>query len=191
MVSIAARTGRELNLTEISNDAEFSNTTTNDWLSILVNTNLMVLIEPYTTNIIKRVVKRPKLYFMDTGLAYYSTKYPNAKILEASAYSGHNFKTFVVTEIIKSFTNNGLNYKRYLYYYRDNNGHEIDLIIDYNNKLYPPEIKKSKNPGKEAIKHFGVLDDLNKEVSNSIVLCMINELFPLDKDNYLVHIKYI
>ena len=191
MTSIAARTGQELNLTEISNDAEISNTTASDWLSILVNTGLVVLIEPYTTNIIKRVVKRPKLYFMDTGLACYLTKYPNAKILEVSAYSGHIFETFVITEIIKSFTNNGLNYKRYLYYYRDNNGREIDLIIDYNNKLYPIEIKKSKNPGKEATKHFCVLDDLNKEKSKGIVLCMANEIFPLDKDNYLVPIRYI
>lgn len=191
MTSIAARTGQELNLTEISNDAEISNTTASDWLSILVNTGLVVLIEPYTTNIIKRAVKRPKLYFMDTGLACYLTKYPNAKILEVSAYSGHIFETFVITEIIKSFTNNGLNYKRYLYYYRDNNGREIDLIIDYNNKLYPIEIKKSKNPGKEATKHFCVLDDLNKEKSKGIVLCMANEIFPLDKDNYLVPIRYI
>ena len=129
MVSVAARTGQELNITEIANDAEISSTTANDWLSILKNTGLIVLLEPYTQNVIKRVVKRPKLYFMDTGLACYLTKYPSAEVLEASAYSGHIFETFVISEIIKSFTNNG---------------HEIDLIIDYNNKLYPIEIKKGK-----------------------------------------------
>lgn len=191
MVSVAARTGQELNLTEIANDAEISNPTANEWLSILVNTGLVILIEPYSSNVIKRVVKRPKLYFMDTGLACYLTKYPNPEILEMSAYAGHIFETFVISEIVKSFTNSGMNAKRYLYYYRDNNGHEIDLIIDYNNKLYPIEIKKSKNPGYEAIKHFYVLDDLKKEKANGIVLCMADEIFPIDKNNYLIPIRYI
>jgi predicted AAA+ superfamily ATPase len=191
MVSVAARTGQELNLTEIANDAEISSPTANDWLSILVNTGLVILIEPYTNNIIKRVVKRPKLYFMDTGLACYLTKYPNYEILETSAYSGHIFETYVVSEIVKSFSNFLLNAKRHLYYYRDNNQREIDLIIEYNNKLYPIEIKKSKNPNKSAIKHFEVLKEENKEVSNGVVLCMCEEIFPIDKDNYLVPIEYI
>lgn len=191
MVSVAARTGQELNITEIANDAEISSTTANDWLSILKNTGLIVLLEPYTQNVIKRVVKRPKLYFMDTGLACYLTKYPNAEVLEASAYSGHIFETFVISEIIKSFTNNGMDAKRYLYYYRDNNGHEIDLIIDYNNKLYPIEIKKSKNPGHDAIKNFYVLNDLKKEIAPCVVLCMADSIFPIDAYNYLVPIKYI
>ena len=191
MVSVAARTGQELNITEIANDAEISSTTANDWLSILKNTGLIVLLEPYTQNVIKRVVKRPKLYFMDTGLACYLTKYPSAEVLEASAYSGHIFETFVISEIIKSFTNNGMDAKRYLYYYRDNNGHEIDLIIDYNNKLYPIEIKKSKNPGHDAIKNFYVLNDLKKEIAACVVLCMADSIFPIDAYNYLVPIKYI
>lgn len=191
MVSVAARTGQELNITEIANDAEISSTTANDWLSILKNTGLIVLLEPYTQNVIKRVVKRPKLYFMDTGLACYLTKYPSAEVLEASAYSGHIFETFVISEIIKSFTNNGMDAKRYLYYYRDNNGHEIDLIIDYNNKLYPIEIKKGKNPGHDAIKNFYVLNDLKKEIATCVVLCMADSIFPIDAYNYLVPIKYI
>lgn len=191
MVSVAARTGQELNLTEIANDAEISNPTANDWLSILVNTGLVVLLEPYSNNMIKRVVKRPKLYFMDTGLACYLAKYPNPEVLEISAYSGHIFETYVISEIIKSYTNNGLNAKRYLYYYRDNNQHEIDLIIEYNNKLYPIEIKKSKNPNKESIKNFYVLNETNKEIANGIVLCMMDEIFPIDKDNYYVPISYI
>lgn len=191
MTSIAARTGQELNLNEIANDAEISNPTANDWLSILVNTGLVILIEPYMNNIIKRVVKRPKIYFMDTGLACYLTKYPNSEILAVSAYSGHIFETYVVSEIVKSFTNNGLNAKRHLYYYRDNNQKEIDLIIDYNDKLYPIEIKKSKNPDKNYIKNFDVLKDTKKQIGNGIVLCMIDKIYPIDKDNYCVPIEYI
>lgn len=191
MVSVAARTGQELNMTEIANDAEISVTTVNEWLSILSNTGLIMLLEPYSTNIIKRVVKRPKIYFMDTGLACYLTKYPSAEILESSAYSGHIFETYVVTEIIKSYTNEGKDAKRYLYYYRDNNGNEIDLIIDNNRKLYPIEIKKSKNPNKDSIKNFSVLESADKEIGNGIILCMIDEIFPINKNNYLVPIDYI
>lgn len=191
MVSVAARTGQELNMSEIANDAEISVTTVNDWISILSNTGLIMLLEPYSTNIIKRVVKRPKIYFMDTGLACYLTKYPNAEILESSAYSGHIFETYVISEIIKSYTNEGKDAKRYLYYYRDNNGSEIDLIIDNNGKLYPIEIKKSKNPNRDSIKNFNVLQNIDKKIGNGIILCMIDEIFPIDKNNYLVPIDYI
>lgn len=191
MVSVAARTGQELNLNHIANDAEISNPTANEWLSILVNTGLVILLEPYTKNIIKRVVKSPKIYFMDTGLACYLTKFPSAEILEASYFSGAIFETFVISEIIKSFTNKGLNPNKYLSYYRDNKKYEIDLIIEYNNKLYPVEIKKSKNPGKKAISNFNVLQDIKIEIANGIVLCMADEIFPIDKDNYLVPIRYI
>jgi len=191
MVSVAARSGQELNLNEIANDAEISNPTANVWLSILVNTGLVVLLEPYTKNIIKRVVKRPKIYFMDTGLACYLTKYPSAEILEASPYAGHIFETYVISEVIKSFSNNGLDPKRHLHYYRDNKQNEIDLIIDYNDKLYLIEIKKSKNPSKESIKSFKVLDETKQKIALGVVLCMVNSIFPLDKNNYCVPISYI
>ena len=191
MTSVAARTGQELNLNEIAADAEITNPTANDWLSILVNTGLVVLIEPYMTNIIKRVVKRPKIYFMDTGLACYLTRYLNPETLEVSAYSGHIFETYVVSLIIKSFANNGLNFKRYLYYYRDNNKKEIDLIIEYNDKLYPIEIKKSKKPDINYVKNFNVLNDTKKTIGNGIVLCMIDKIHPIDKNNFCVPIEYI
>ena len=191
MTSVAARTGQELNLNEIAIDAEITNPTANDWLYILVNTGLVVLIEPYMTNIIKRVVKRPKIYFMDTGLACYLTRYLNSETLEVSAYSGHIFETYVVSLIVKSFANNGLNFKRYLYYYRDNNKKEIDLIIDYNNKLYPIEIKKSKKPDINYVKNFNVLNDTKKPIGNGIVLCIIDKIYPIDKNNFCVPIEYI
>ena len=191
MTSVAARTSQELNLNEICQDAEITNPTAKDWLSILVNTGLVVLLQPYSKNIIKRVVKSPKIYFMDTGLACYLTKFSDAKTLETSYYAGAIFESFVISEIIKSFTNKGLDPKRYLSYYRDNHRKEIDLIIEYNNKLYPVEIKKSKNPGKEAIKNFDVLKDVKIEIANGTVLCMIDEIFPIDRNNFSVPIRYI
>lgn len=191
MTSVAARTGQELNLSEIAQDAEISNPTANEWLSILVNTGLIILLESYSNNMIKRVVKRPKLYFMDTGLACYLTKYLSPEILEVSAYSGHIFETYVVSEIVKSYANLGMDAKRYMYYYRDNNKCEIDLVIEYNNKLYPVEIKKSKNPNKDSVKNFYVLESTKKEVGKGIVLCMCNDIFPIDRNNYYVPISYI
>ncbi len=191
MNSLAARTGQELNLSDIANDAEISVPTANDWLSILVNSGIIFLLEPYSNNLLKRIVKRPKIYFLDTGLACYLTKYPNAQILESSAYSGHIFETYVISEIIKSFINNGMNPKRYLYYYRDSNKNEIDLLIEYENKLYPVEIKKNKKPDKDSIKNFKVLDNLHKNIGNGIVLCNTNTIFPINKTNFAVPITYI
>ena len=191
MTSIAARTGEELNITTVANDAEISVPTAQAWLSILVNTGLVILLEPFSNNVIKRTIKRPKIYFMDTGLACFLAKYPNAEILEASAYAGHIFETYVVSEIIKTFANNGKNFKRYLFYYRDDKKREIDLIIDYNNKLYPIEVKKGKKPNGECTKNFEVLDSLNNEKGKGIVLCMSDEIFPIDRNNYYVPVSYI
>ena len=191
MTSLAARTGEELNITTVANDAEITVPTANNWISILVNTGLVILLEPFSNNVIKRTIKRPKIYFMDTGLACYLAKYPNAEILEASSYSGHIFETYVISEIIKSYINNGIDYKRHLFYYRDEKKREIDLLIDYNNELYPIEIKKGKHPSSECIKNFEVLNKLKYNVSKGVVLCMIDDIFPINKDNYYVPISYI
>ena len=191
MTSIAARTGEELNITTVANDVEISVPTAQSWLSILVNTGLVILLEPFSNNVIKRTIKRPKIYFMDTGLACYLAKYPSAEILEASAYAGYIFETYVVSEIVKTFANNGKDFKRYLFYYRDDKKREIDLIIDYNNKLYPIEIKKGKKPNGECTKKFEVLGNLNMEIGKGIVLCMCDEIFPIDRDNYYVPVNYI
>ena len=191
MTSLAARTGEELNITTVANDVEISVPTAQSWLSILVNTGLVILLEPFSNNVMKRTIKRPKIYFMDTGLACYLAKYPSAEILEASAYAEHIFETYVVSEIVKTFANNGKDFKRYLFYYRDDKKREIDLIIDYNNKLYPIKIKKGKKPNDECTKNFEVLGNLNMEIGKGIVLCMCDEIFPIDRDNYYVPVNYI
>ena len=192
MTSIAARTGNELNINEICNDVEINNGTANEWLSILKNTGLIYLLEPFTANPIKRVVKSPKIYFMDTGLACYLVGYTDSKILENSAFNGAIFETYVISEIIKNYTNNGIDPKLKLSYYRDNHKKEIDLIIDYKDTIYPIVIKKSMNPGKDAIKNFSVLKECtNKKISTGIVLCNIDKIIPIDTNNYFVPIEYI
>lgn len=189
--SVAVRTGQELNINDISNSIEINNMTVQNWLSILVSTGLVYLLQPYSNNNISRIVKRPKLYFMDTGLACYLAGYMDSITLEKSAFNGAIFETYVITEIIKSFANAGLDSRKYLYYYRDNNGKEIDLLIIYNNTVYPLEIKKSFNPGKQAIKNFDVVNNFGLEIGNGGVICLAKDLFPLDKNNNLIPLELL
>lgn len=191
VMNIAARTGQELNITDIANSIEINNNTADSWLSILKNTGLIFLLQPYSNNNINRIIKKPKVYFMDTGLACYLTGYLDSSTLERSAYSGAIFETYVMTEIIKSFANNGIDARKHLAYYRDSNGKEIDLLIIYNNTVYPIEIKKSMNPKNSAIKNFNVVEKFGMNIGNGGVICLSKELFPIDKTNYLIPIELI
>ena len=189
--NVAVRTGQELNLSDICNGVGITSVTAEKWLSILKNTGIIYLLQPYSNNNVARIVKKPKVYFMDTGLACYLAGYMDIITLEKSAYNGAIFETYVISEIIKSYINNGFDAKKYLYYYRDNNGKEIDLLIIKNNIVYPIEIKKSANPGKEAIKNFSVINKFGLEVGNGGVICMKSEIFPIDKENNYIPIELI
>ena len=189
--NVAARTAQELNMSDICNGIGITNATGEKWLSILTNTGIVYLLQPYSNNSVARVVKKPKVYFMDTGLACYLAGYMDSRTLEKSAYNGAIFETYVISEIIKSFINNGLDARKYLYYYRDNNGKEIDLLIIKNNVVYPIEIKKSANPGTDAIKNFSIVDKFGMSVGNGGVICMKSELFPIDKNNNYIPIELI
>lgn len=189
--NIAVRTGQELNMTDICNEIGISIVTGDNWLSILTNTGLVYLLQPYSNNNIARIVKKPKIYFMDTGLACYLAGYLDAVTLEKSTFNGAIFETYVITQIIKSFTNQGMNAKKYLYYYRDNNGKEIDLLIIYNNIVYPIEIKKSANPGTEAIKNFNIVNKFGLTIGNGGVICMKDEIFPINENNNYIPIELI
>lgn len=189
--NVAVRTGQELNMTDICNEIGITSATGDSWLSILVNTGLVYLLQPYSNNNIARIVKKPKIYFMDTGLACYLAGYLDAVTLEKSAFNGPIFETYVITEIIKSYANQGMNARKYLYYYRDNNGKEIDLIIVYNNTVYPIEIKKSANPKVDAIKNFKVIEKFGMKIGNGGVICMKDNLFPIDENNNYIPIELI
>ncbi len=188
---LAARTSQEVNLLDIAKDVGVDRKTADNWLSLLLASGVVHLLQPYSGNTIKRIVKRPKLYFMDTGLACYLSLWNNARALELSAMAGAMFETYVVSEILKGYANNGIDVRSRLYYYRDNNGKEIDLLILENGKLYPVEIKMNADPGKNALKNFSVLPSLNKEIGNGAILCMSSSSIPLDEKNSLVPIRAI
>lgn len=187
----AARSGQEVNLADMAKDVEIDRKTADGWLSILVSSGIVYLLPPYSGNIIKRIVKRPKLYFMDTGLACYLSLWNNPRALELSAVAGAMFENYVVSEIIKSYANQGISTRGRLCYYRDNNGKEIDLMVLENGKIYPVEIKKSADPGKNALKNFSVLDGLPEETGEGAVICMTPMVIPLDEKNKLVPVACI
>lgn len=188
LVFVASRTGQELKYEEISNAIGISSPTAKEWISILERSGVIYILKPYFSNLTKRLTKTPKIYFMDTGLAAYLCRWPNAETLENGAMDGAFFETYVVTEIIKSYYNTGkpLN----LYYYRDSDKKEIDLLVVEADKIYPIEIKKAKNPNNPD-KNFGVLEKLNMDIQQGIVICMTNELIPYNRKTWLCPVTAI
>jgi predicted AAA+ superfamily ATPase len=175
----AARTGQLLNVSDLARDAGISPPTAKRWLSILEASNIVYLLEPYYTNTTKRLVKAPKLYFLDTGLCAYLTEWSTPATLEAGALSGSIFETYVFSEILKSYWFNGQ--RAPLYYFRDKDKKEIDLLIVKDDTIYPVEIKKTASPGKEHTKNFQGLRALGKKVGGGAVICLTEAYLPLDE----------
>ena len=179
MTVAAANTGQLLNLASLARDVNISQPTAERWLSIMVTSNLIYLLQPYHNNVTKRTVKTPKLYFLDTGLAAYLTRWNTADVLKNGAMAGAFFETFVISEIIKSYCNKGI-LDIPLYFYRDRDGNEIDLLISEGNSLYPVEIKKHSDPEKSDIAKFDVLNKINGAIrGEGGVVCLYDSLVTL------------
>ena len=189
MSCCAARSSQKVNYADMAKDVGISPPTAKQWLSILVSSGIVVLIEPYFNNTLKRIIKSPNLYFLDTGLCAYLTRWTSSETLEISAMSGAFFETYVVSEIIKSYYNAGK--RPPIFYYRDTDNKEIDLIIEQDNILCPIEIKKSGSPKKDAIRHFGVLGKTGKQIGTGNVICLCSDIMPIDKNNYFVPVWMI
>lgn len=189
--SMAARTGQEFNASDIAKDVGVDAETIKKWTGVLSNTYIIFLLQPHMNNNVGRIIKRPKIYFMDTGLACYLTGYVSSETLQRSAYSGQIFETYIISEIIKSYTNNQRDPRKHLYYYRDNNGKEIDLLIIHEDNIYPVEIKKGANPGKDGIKNFDVVNKFEMKSPNGIVICLTKDIHALDEKNYMIPMEYI
>lgn len=184
LTAVAARTGQMLQYSDLARDIGISQPTAKKWLSLLVTSGIVTLVEPWYSNTLTRMIKTPKLYFLDTGLAAYLTRWTTADALEAGASSGTFFETFVVSEIMKSWYNAGKTPP--VFYYRDKDRNEIDLILEADGKLHPIEIRKSANPGKDAIAAFRVLADVGRSVGQGGVVCCATEYLPIDGKNSIV-----
>lgn len=176
MVAIAARSGELLNYSNVAQEVGVSVDTIKRWTTILETSGIIYLLKPYSNNHLKRAIKTPKVYMLDTGLMAWLTKWLTPETIQQGAKSGQFFETFVVSEIIKSFYNNGI--EPPIYYYRDTNQKEIDLLIEYHRTLYPVEIKTSASPDKKMAKAFGILKENLPEAEITIGNGVIINQYP-------------
>lgn len=189
LVYIAARTGQEIKYDEISKQVGISAPTAKSWITILERSGVIFILRPYSSSVTNRLVKTPKMYFMDTGLAAYLCRWPNAETLQNGNMDGAFLETYVVSEIVKSYYNSGIPVNN-LYYYRDIDQKEIDLLIVTADSIYPIEVKKSKDPSKPD-KNFNVLNKFGLNVKPGLVICMCDEIVPINKNCYLIPVSLI
>lgn len=189
ITAVAARCGQILNIAEIARDADINQKQAKNWLGVLETLGLIFYLHPYSNNMLKRLVKTPKLYFYDTGLVCYLTKWSSAETLQSGAMNGAILENYVVAEIRKTYLNCGKD--PYMYYYRDKDAREIDIILEHDGVLNPIEIKKSANPGSELIKVFKLLDKSSEKRSKGAVVCMKPELSAIDRENYIIPVWMI
>lgn len=189
ITAVAARCGQMLNIADIARDADINQKQAKDWLGILETLGIIFYLHPYSNNLLKRLVKTPKLYFYDTGLICYLTKWSSAETLESGAMNGAILENYVVAEIMKTYLNSGK--EPFMYYYRDKDAKEIDIVLEHDGVINPIEIKKSSNPGTELIKVFELLDKSSTSRSKGAVICMKPELSAIDRENYVVPIWMI
>lgn len=189
MVFIAARTAQELNYEEISKQIGISAPTAKSWITMLERSGVLFLLHPYNKKVSDRLIKRPKLYFMDTGLCSYLCRWPNSLTLENGNMDGAFFETYVISEIVKNYYNSGKEINN-LYYYRDIDKREIDLIIEDYDSLTPIEIKKNKTPNAPD-KNFYVLEKFGKRINTGLAICMSNEVMPYNRNCWYIPVELI
>lgn len=190
MTVCAAMSGQLLNLNSLANDVGISSPTARRWLSVLKTSGIVYLLRPFSNNSISRAVKTPKLHFLDIGLASYLTRWMTAETLSIGANNGSFFESFVVSEIIKSYANAGK--EANLYFLRDGNKREIDLLIYENNTLYPIEVKVKAEPDERDIKNFKMLEEVKGvSVGEGGVVCLANSLLQLNEKNYIIPLTMI
>ena len=180
----AAFSGQLLNYNELALSAGVSGVTAKEWVKVLQSMGIITLIEPYSTNELKRLIRTPKLYFCDTGLCAFLSSWTSRDVLMNGAASGHFFENYVVGEFIRNYAY-GKNHVN-LNFYRDRNMKEIDLVIEEEGILHPIEIKKGSSPERKLINTFSVLNGNTKPVGNGGIVCLTDRPFPLDENNCLI-----
>ena len=197
MTSVAARTGEMLNYANIAGEVGVSKPTIKNWISVLERTGIVYILQPYSVSALNRAIRTPKIYFRDTGLACYLTRWLTPEALKNSAVAGNMFETFVVSEILKTYSNEGKDYKFSIFYYRGKDKrasgeNEIDLIIEENGILYPVEIKMTGNPKADMGGTNQVLDTIpDKKRGMGVILCLIDKKTYLRENLMALPVEYI
>lgn len=189
LTSLAVRSGQLLNYSDVARDIGKPVSTVQRWVSTLQTTGLIYLLYPFSRNISNRMTKMPKIYFMDTGLVCYLTKWNTPETLEVGAKSGEILETFVVAEILKTYLHNGRTPN--ISFYRDKDKREIDVILEENGLVYPVEIKKKSNPDKGDIKNFNVLEKAGLKVGNGAVVCLCETYLPITQNVSMIPVAYL
>lgn len=184
LAACASFIGNLVNYTDIANAGGVSVVTVKKWMKILQNMGIIFLLDTYANNELKRLVKTPKLYFCDTGLAAYLSMWTSKEVLMNGAASGHYFENFVVGELLRGYSYSEK--KVNLTYYRDTNQKEIDMVIEEAGIVHPVEIKKATTPEKRVVKAFKVLETTNNTVGMGVVICMTDTVFPIDENNAMI-----
>ena len=185
----ASRTGQMINYTSIANDVGVAVHTVKSWFNVLQATGLIAIIQPYFNNHTKRAIKTPKFHFLDTGLCCYLTGWLTPEVLEKGAMAGAMLESYVVTEIIKSYINNGK--KPPIYYYMNKEKKEVDLLIEQAGVLYPIEIKKTASIRNMHFKGFDFLKNTKADIGHGAVICLTDKLLPITKEIDAVPVGYI
>lgn len=181
---VAALTSQMVNYKTIADAVEISVPTVKNWLNILERLGIIFYLHPYSNNLLKRMVTKPKLYFYDSGLVAYLTKWTDSETLMNGAMSGAILENFVVSEIVKSYQNAGL--EPFVYYYRDKDNKEIDIVLERNGTLYPLEVKKTMMPDKRWTNVFGLLDKTSLKRGTGGILCLSDKFTAFDRDNLII-----
>lgn len=189
ITATAALTAQLVNYKAIADDCDIDQTTAKAWLRILETLGIIFYLHPYSNNTLKRTIRTPKLYFYDSGLVAYLTKWNSAETLQNGAMSGAILENYVISEIVKSYQNAGR--EPFIYYYRDKDSKEIDVLLESDGKLFPLEIKKTAMPGSQLTRVFKVLDKSALQRGTGAVLCMAERLGALDRDNLIVPVWLI
>lgn len=189
LTACAANVSAQLNLNNLAMISGISQPTAKSWICLLERLHIVYLLEPYSNNKFKRLAKTPKLYFWDTGLCSYLAKWLSVDTLINGNAAGYYFENFVVTELIKDLDYHSANYD--LSYFRDSNSKEIDIFIEYGDKIHPLEIKLSASPDKREVKKFAVLDTNSIPRGNGGIVCMSPSVIPIDENNCYIPISII
>ena len=185
----AARTGQMLNYSDMANDVGVSVPTIKSWLSLLETSGLIFMLQPYYNNLINRAIKTPKLYFYDTGLCCYLSGWQTTETLSIGAMCGAILETYVISEILKSYQYNGKSVN--MYFYRDKEKKEIDLLIERNGKFYPIEIKRTASPKESDVKNFETVKSKNLPAGKGAIICFYENFLPLNRELNIVPISYL
>jgi len=177
--AVAARTGNLVNYSSLANDIGIDLKTAQAWMGILERSGIVYLLQPYSPNVTSRIIKTPKVYFMDTGLCAYLCRWETPETLYSGAMDGAILETWCFGEIIKSYRHNGID--PLIYFYRDTDQKEIDFIIEKNMTLYPIEVKKTAMPGEKDIKKFNITGKLGKKTGTGAVLCLTKERYAINR----------